>query len=187
VPKARQAKPEKDQAATEIANEEETRAASVTDGEEGIARTDGIDGGEVVVPNPEGEAVELVSREEIEETAEALVTPTEEIEGEPIDLLDEALSELGEPDGSYPAPVVNAINLIRAAKAGLDAAGVEVVGTLEQAIDVELFSPGEVCPDSGLWRPVGSEAALSKGDRFPPPSIATGWMLMQSADQGDDR
>lgn len=227
MPKARQAKPEKDQAATEIANEEETRAASVTDGEGGP---------------------ELVSREEIEETAEALIdpeapisalystmdaqewaeefvrifpdaetkdgrpidvglmqgwfanaimvgydegqrkqgpptTPPEEATGEVIDLLDSALAELGEPDGSYPAPVVNAIEYLRQAKAAADAAGIEVVGTLERAIEVELFSPGEVCPTSGLWRPVGSESALSKGDRFPPPSMAVGWMLMEAAEQ----
>lgn len=150
--KARQAKPEKDQAATEIANEEETRAASVADGEE-----------EWPLPTPEGE--------------------TTLGEAEVLDILESALRELGVPGEDTPAPIFNAVNLIAQAQEALRAGGVEVVGTLERAEEVELFSPGEVCPTSGLWRPTGSESALSKGDRFPPPSIATGWMLMEAAEQ----
>lgn len=137
---------------------------------------------------PKAEEVAEVSREEIEETAEALIAANEveQEEATPIDLLDEALHELGEPDGSYPAPIANAVNLVRAAQAALQAQGYEVVGTLERAEEVELFSPGEVCPTSGLWRPVASESALSKGDRFPPPAMAVAWMLMEAADQKGD-
>lgn len=181
-------KPEKDQAATEIANEEETRAASVTDGltvGEAASNLEGDDIAQAETGEDLG-APPLVSREEIEETAEALLE--EEVERPVTDLLDEALAELGEPDGSYPAPIVNAIELIRSAQAALQSDGLFITEEVEVTgeIEVELFSPGEVCPTSGLWRPVGSESALSRGDRFPPPSIATGWMQVQSADQGDD-
>lgn len=175
MPRTRQAKPEKDQATTEIAAQQEAEGASVTDGEgrdekieamaEAIAEVDSVTGDQEGVVTHEIAGVEVSD------------------EDNAIDLIDAALSELGEPDGSYPAPVVNAISLLRSAQAALQAGGVEVVGTLEMAEEVEVFSPGQKVPESGLYRPVGSESALSKDDRFPPPSMAFGWVLFEQADQ----
>lgn len=124
--------------------------------DDGQAETDAIDGGTVTVPNPDADL---------------------------IDLIDEALHELGEPGDETPAPVANAVSLLRSAQAGLQAAGVEVVATIERTDEIEVHSPGEKVPTSGLYRPVGSEAALSKHDRFPPASMAFGWMLVQAAKQ----
>lgn len=175
MPRTSSRKPEKDRADQEIAAQQEAEGASVTDGE-------GLTVGEAASNLEDDDIAQAETGEDL--GASPLVAGVEvSDEDNAIDLIDAALSELGEPDGSYPAPVVNAISLLRSAQAALQAGGVEVVGTLEMAEEVEVFSPGQKVPKSGLYRPVGSESALSKDDRFPPPSMAFGWVLFEQADQ----
>lgn len=62
----------------------------------------------------------------------------------------------------------------------------ESVTTEEVETEVEVFSPGEINPRSGLYRAVGSEIALSESERFPPPPPSTGWVLSQATDRKEE-